>query len=785
MSIVKSLPPRFSEKDVVRFAKELYGRTVSVRCLVSDIGQNFHLTDESGREYILKIANPEEREYMLEAQNLAVEYLANHNRMVKCPRVLKTIAGKQIVKVTGKDNKKYLVRLLTYLHGKFLGDVRPHTPELLHSLGTFLGDMDKTLERFHHPAANRYWHWDLKNASDINRYTNYIVNPRRRSLVEYFLLQFETSVLAILPRLRTSVIHNDANEHNVLVKKSHTGGENVVGIIDFGDMVHTCTVCELAIAIAYIIFDKEDPLEAAVPIVQGYHETFPLTELDLEVLFYLICARLCTSVTLSAYQHNLRPDDNYLTISERPAWALLEKLLEVNPEKAHHVFRHACGMYSPKLQGMRRDKILQAREMHIGKSLSISYQKPLKIIRGAMQYLYDETGRTYLDCVNNVCHVGHCHPYVVRAAQKQIAVLNTNTRYLHDNLVLYAQRLTHTLPEPLRVCFFVNSGSEANELALRLARTHTKQKDCIVVDSGYHGNTSALVELSPYKFDGPGGTGAASYIHKVMMPDEFRGPYKSDDQDAGRKYAKHVKEAISKIHQKNKGLAAFFCESIISCGGQIELPDNYLKSAYQYVREAGGVCVADEVQVGFGRIGSHFWGFETQGVDPDIVTLGKPIGNGHPLAAVITTPEIAESFDNGMEYFNTFGGNPVSCAVGSAVLDVIENENLQANALKVGAHLLSGLEQLKGKHPLIGDVRGLGLFIGIELVLNRETLTPAAKQASYIIEEMKEQGILMSIDGPLHNVLKIKPPLVFTEENVDLVISSLDKILGKESLESL
>jgi len=784
MSIVESLPSRFSEEDVVRFAKDLYGLTVSVRRLVSDIGQNFHLTDESDREYIFKIANPAEREYMLEAQNRAVEYLAKHNKMVRCPRVLNTTSGKQIETIAEKDNKKYLVRLLTYLHGKFLGEVRPLTPEVLHSLGAFLGDMDKTLEGFHHPAADRYWHWDLKNASDINRYTNYIVNPRRRSLVEYFLLQFETSVLPILPKLRTSVIQNDANEHNVLVESSNTGGVNVVGIIDFGDMVHTYTVCELAIAIAYIMFDKENPLEAAVPIVQGYHETFPLTELDLEVLFYLICARLCTSVTLSAYQHNLRPDDNYLTISEKPAWTLLENFLELNPENPHHVFRHACGMYSTKWHGMKPHKILEARETHFGKSLNISYRQPLKIIRGAMQYLYDENGRTYLDCVNNVCHVGHCHPYVVRAAQKQIAVLNTNTRYLHDNLVLYAQRLTRTLPAPLSVGFFVNSGSEANELALRLARAHTKQKDCIVVDSGYHGNTSALIELSPYKFDGPGGTGAASCIHKVMMPDEFRGPYKSNDQDAGRKYAKHVKEAISKIHQKNKRLAAFFCESIISCGGQIVLPDDYLKSAYQYVREAGGVCVADEVQVGFGRVGSHLWGFETQGVVPDIVTLGKPIGNGHPLAAVITTPEIAESFNNGMEYFNTFGGNPVSCAVGLAVLDVIENENLQENALKVGAYLLSGLQGLKAKHSLIGDVRGLGLFIGIELVLNRETLAPAAKQASYIIEEMKEQGILISIDGPLHNVLKIKPPLVFTEENVDLVISTLDKILGEDLLEN-
>jgi 4-aminobutyrate aminotransferase-like enzyme len=261
------------------------------------------------------------------------------------------------------------------------------------------------------------------------------------------------------------------------------------------------------------------------------------------------------------------------------------------------------------------------------------------------------------------------------------------------------------------------------------------------------------------------------------MPDVYRGQYKRTDPRAVEKYAYHVEEIIRQHQGK---VAAFICESLMGCGGQLVLPDNYLKEVYRYVRNAGGVCIADEVQVGFGRVGTHFWGFETQEVVPDIVTMGKPIGNGHPLAAVVTTPGIAASFNNGMEYFNTFGGNPVSCAIGLAVLDVIAEEQLQANALHVGTHLMDSLRRLMDRHALIGDVRGPGLFVGIELVLNRETLEPVPAQASYIANRMRERGILLSTDGPFHNVLKIKPPLVFTKENVDFLVATLDEILAED-----
>ena len=361
-----------------------------------------------------------------------------------------------------------------------------------------------------------------------------------------------------------------------------------------------------------------------------------------------------------------------------------------------------------------------------------------------------------------------------------MAVLNTNTRYLHEGILLYAERLCATLPEPLRVCYFVNSGSEANDLALRMARAHTGAKDVVVLDGGYHGHTTALIEVSPYKFDGAGGVGAPPHVHKVVMPDGYRGPYRRDDPECGAKYADHVRKTIARTHRGRHKVAAFLSETLLSCGGQIELPAGYLEQAYDAARDAGAVCIADEVQVGFGRVGTHFWGFETQGVVPDIVTLGKPIGNGHPLGAIVTTRAIAESFNTGMEYFNTYGGNPVSCAVGLAVLDVIEREGLQQHALAVGTKLKAALRTLMDSHAIVGDVRGRGLFLGLELVRDRGDRSPATEEADYVIERAKDHGVLLSTDGPDRNVIKIKPPLVFSEEDADRLVSVLDTVLGED-----
>lgn len=421
-----------------------------------------------------------------------------------------------------------------------------------------------------------------------------------------------------------------------------------------------------------------------------------------------------------------------------------------------------------------------ARKKLLGGSLSVSYAKPLNMVRGWKQFLYDETGRAYLDVYNNVPLVGHSHPRVVEAAQKQLALLNTNTRYLHENVLRYADRLTELLPEPLKVCFFVNSGSEANELAIRMARVNTGSDDIIVLEHAYHGHTNTLIDVSPYKFNGPGGGGQKSWVHVAPIADDYRGPYRRGEKNLGEKYAGHVGEIVEKLRKQGRRVT-YLAETLPSVAGQIVFPPNYLSEVYRHVRAAGGVCIADEVQVGFGRLGAHFWGIETQGVVPDIVVFGKPIGNSFPLAAVVTTPEIAALFANGMEFFSTFGGNPVSCAVGLAVLDVVRDEKLQQNAKKVGDYWLAGLAELQKRHELLGDVRGSGLFLGLDLVTNRETRKPAKAQATYIVNRLRERGILAGTDGPHHNVIKLRPPLVFTESDADLFNSTFDAILAEDA----
>ena len=782
--------PAFSDDDARTIARDLYGVDARVRALRGYDDLNFHIEIGSGEKRVLKIANSAESREVLDFQNRAMERLATCDLSPMSPRLCTTLAGEEIAAVEDRSGTVHCVRMLTFIEGVLLAETASHDRALLKSVGRFMGRVDRALEGFTHPAMNRDLLWDLKNTPQVSHGLDAIDSLPRRSLVELVLRRFDTLAAPRLGALRTGVIHNDANDYNLLVGPDESGGTVVCGIIDFGDMVHTCIVGVPTMAAAYAALGKDDPLAAIANVVSGFHETFPLEPAEVEVLLPLIGARLCTSVCESARQSKAEPDNAYLRISEEPAWDLLHTLAGIDSRRAGEIIFDAIGMSPPSSSTGRRivsagratrsaDEIITLRERLLGPSLSVSYDKPLKIVRASMQYLYDQEGRAYLDAVNNVPHVGHCHPRVVDAARKQNALLNTNTRYLHDHIVNYAQALTATMPDPLRVCFFVNSGSEANDLALRLARAHTGHEDIVVVDGAYHGNLSSLIEISPYKFDGAGGEGAPAHVHKTPMPDGYRGLFGSSDVEAGKKYADRVRDAIVDAHGANRTVAAFICESLLGCGGQIVPPPGYLKEAFDHVRAAGGVAIADEVQVGFGRVGSHFWAFETQDALPDIVTLGKPIGSGHPMACVVTTPEIAASIDRGMEYFNTYGGNPVSCAVGLAVLDVIEEENLQQNARDVGAHLIAGLGALRETHSLIGDVRGLGLFVGIELVRDRQSLEPADREASFIVERMKNEGILVSTDGPLHNVIKIKPPLVFTRPNADSLIQTLDRILDE------
>ncbi len=418
-------------------------------------------------------------------------------------------------------------------------------------------------------------------------------------------------------------------------------------------------------------------------------------------------------------------------------------------------------------------ELLLRRRRLLGPAYRLFYEEPLHIVKGEGVWLTDAGGRRYLDMYNNVPHVGHCHPYVVEAIRRQLAVLNTHTRYLHENVVDYAERLLAKLPDALDVAMFSCSGSEANELGLRIARQVTGGTGIIVIENAYHGNTQATFEISTednLREDWP------DYVLTVPAPDVYRGRYR--DHDAADRYADHVLEALEVFAARGIRLAAFVIDTIASSSGVVSPPEGYLGKVAGIVRDAGGLFIADEVQPGFGRTGRHFWGFEADGLVPDIVTMGKPMGNGHPLAATVARRSLVERFSGKYGYFNTFGGNPVSAAAGLAVLEVVEQEDLQQNALHVGARLRSGLEQIATERALIGDVRGHGLFIAIELVEDRETRQPATAHANRIVNELKTRGILSNTIGPDGNVLKLRPPLVLTAENADYFLERFDEVLA-------
>ena len=777
--------PDFSVDDAVGIALQHFEIQGAATVLPGERDQNFKISGALGN-YVLKIAHPNVSHSILEMENSAIRLAGErepaNREFLAVPTLVRSRTGESIVGLTDANSRDFFVRCLSYLPGQPLANVGPHSPALLELIGRLLGELDLRLEVLEdNSAAKREMKWDLKNALQIvTQSVSTIEDLTRRSLLNRFVenyLQIEPTVHS----LRQSVIHNDANDYNILVHRDELSGNSTIGLIDFGDMVYSTTIHDLAICGAYIMLDKPDPVAAAASLVAGYHQSIQLGDAELTALFPLMCMRLCQSVCIAANQQLLEPSNAYLGVSEQPAWNALKRLAEIDPAEVRSQFTQTCRgadfLFAVPDDGIKSPEIEVLRQKHLAPSLSLSYEKPLHIVRGKGQYLYDADGKQYLDCVNNVCHVGHCRVEVVQAAIDQMSRLNTNTRYLHENIVRYAERLTATLPDPLDVCFFVNSGSEANDLALRLARAYCGHHDVIVIDHAYHGHLSSLIELSPYKFNRRGGSGCPNHTHVVPIPDGFRGPFRYDDPDYGRSYALQAKTVIERAKSNDRKIAAFFAESLLGCGGQIPLPDNYLGHVYGSVREAGGVCIADEVQVGFGRVGTHFWGFQQQHVVPDIVTMGKPIGNGHPLAAVVTSREIAEAFDSGMEYFNTFGGNPVSCAVGMAVLDVIENEHLQEQALDLGSWLLERLGQIKAEFDCVGDVRGSGLFLGIELIQDQDRLTPAADLARSVVERMKRKQILLSTDGPFENVIKFKPPMVFNRDDGERLLTTLQNSL--------
>lgn len=999
--------PDVSVTEAEKLAHDHFGIAAQATTLESERDRNFRLDIEGEPKWVLKIINASEPEIDSAFQTALLQHLANAQLDIAVPRLKTSKSGDLLVSALTADQQTHSVRLVEWLPGTPLAKAERNFA-LMHALGSALGKLDQALKGFIHPGALRDIDWDLRHAGRARSRLHFVKDPAKRAILERFLNRFEQNIVPKLPFLRAQVIHNDANDWNVLVNEQDHS--QIAGVIDFGDSVHTILIAEVAIACAYSILGTEDPIGAAAALTAGFHENYPLLAEELEILFDLIAMRLVTSVTISASRRDWTDDNPYLAISEAPAWELLEKLDAMNPRFATAILRKACGFdavsgastvcswlqankktfkpvvnpdastltksivpygdpdhemtiasaqerahdatkwwndfcnthgielgvgpwgeersvytdvafQSRFIEGKRRthhlgldlfmpagtpvytplaatvksvgieksplgygglialehapdgcppfitlwghmahealervmpgqklaagdlvgfigpisenggwtphlhlqistDTSLSAEEiLGVGESeyldvwadmfpdasilagippetyfqtgrdradivakrreillpnLSISYTDPIKFVRGDGVWLIDNYGRAYLDCFNNVCHLGHAHPEVVEAITRQSALLNTNTRYLHDNIVDYAERLTATLPDELCVAAFACSGSEANSLMLRMARNHTGRNDAIVLDWAYHGTTQELIDLSPYKYKRRGGKGRPEHVFEASIPDSYRAPEDWPLQEHGKRFAQSVAEQIDLMRKSGRSPALFLAESIPSVAGQVFLPENYLKEVYAMVRAEGGLCVADEVQVGFGRIGTHWWAFEMQDVVPDIVTMGKPIGNGHPMSALVTTKEVAESFNNGMEYFNTFGGNPVSCAAGLAVLNIIERDQLRENALSVGNYLIAGFKEMQKRFDIIGDVRGQGLFLGIELVTDRKAKTPASALAKAINDGARERGILIGTEGPFDNVLKLRPPMIFSKANADHLLDVLN-----------
>ena len=997
--------PAFSPTELTALAAQHYGLKGKIRPLPSERDQNARLSCD-GQDYVLKIANPAEDPGQIDLQNATMLHLARVGQP-GIPRVVPTLSGadRATILIAGQPTA---MRLVTWVGGTPLAEA-PRSIAQLQNLGRFMGSLTRAMQGFGHPQTFRPdFPWSLDHVTQLRDHAEDITDPARRDLVQRLFTRYQTQVLPRLPTLRASVLHQDANDWNVITDA--TDPTRIAGLIDFGDMCHGRTVNELAITLAYALLDTPDLYAATRALVSGFTERFPLTEDEADLIFDLMRMRLVCSVCISSRQSKLHPENDYLLISQAPAFALLERLAQLDPafmialcrkaagfeaipgasaiakdlatrplqpllaldprraarialptdgsrrdmpafsdrafdgwmqaqrpatlpadlpflgfglygekrsvytsaqfadaasaeRRTRHlgidifapagtaihapldgvvesvtynadpldygntlVLRHATsegrpfftlyghlggslpglchpgqtiragdliahlgdwhenGGWAPHLHlqvitslltqagnffGVGQDSLwdvwadispdanlllrlepetfqidpdppkalLDRRRKVIGPSLSLSYREKLKIIRGRGSWLIDHTGRRYLDTVNNITHVGHCHPHVVEALARQAAELNTNTRYLHDAMPRLAERIAATMPGDLRVVTFVNSGTEANELALRIARTALGKKDTVVLDWGYHGNSGGTVDISPYKFKRKGGFPQPDFVQIATFPDPYRGPHRGPD--SGPAYAADIDRCLDAITARTgTGAATFIAESLSGVGGQVILPKGYLHEVYTRIRARGGICIADEVQCGFGRVGPAFWGFATQAVTPDIVVLGKPIGNGHPLAAVVTTPDLAAKFANGMEYFNSFGGNPVSMAVGNAVLDVIEAEDLPARAVTTGETLMQGYRDLARRFPIIGDVRGMGLFIGVELVTDRDARTPAPAAADHVVDQLRLRGVLASTDGPDDNVLKIKPPMVFGPDDAAILLADTEAALS-------
>ena len=769
--ILTARVPRLTDSELETLLDQAYGLRGTLRPLSGERDQNLMVTASDGHTYVLKIANAAEPPEALAFQTAALDHIAKVDPELPVPRTVAARNGSAIVSVS-HDGAPFSARLVTHLPGEPALGFRT-TPAFRRATGRLVGRLDRALSGFHHGGGPSRMIWDLRHAADLADRIPLIADPDRRALAEQAMADFSRHTLPVLSSLRRQVVHNDAHQNNIM-RDPRSGA--ITGLIDFGDMVETQLVNEVAIAAAHQLYGEPDLLGVVGQFLSAFTAEMPLERREVAVLFGLIKTRLAMREIIVAWRTAMAGGVSpYRTDISELGWEALGRAFAIDPDHATATLEKAMNAPAatpPASADKTYEALLARRRKAMGPMYKEFYQQPFMPVKGEGVWVTDAHGRRYLDAYNNVPHVGHCHPHVADAVATQARTFNSNTRYPSEIVVAYAERLLAALPDHLDTAMFVCSGTEANELAWRIATANSGGSGALVTDSAFHGNstvigaldtsTIAAERLQPWvgTVPAPAIAGAAGESGKALSPADYAGTYRA---------------AIERLEQRGHRPAAFFVCPVFASDGLFPVPDSYLDRAIAEVRRAGGLIVADEVQTALGRTGTHFWGFQHAGIVPDIVTMGKPMGNGMPLGVVVARRTLVEGFLQTQRYFNTFGGNQVAVAAGHAVLDVLEGESLQENALGVGAYLRSGLAGLMDRHAAIGDVRGTGLFAGVEIV---EDGKPAPAKARAVIEDLLQRGVLVGVTGAGRNLLKIRPPMVFSRENADLLVEALDKALA-------
>jgi 4-aminobutyrate aminotransferase-like enzyme/Ser/Thr protein kinase RdoA (MazF antagonist) len=732
--------PEASNDRILAIAAKHFGLAGEVTRLDSERDLNALIETDEGR-FVIKIGNAAEAREAIDMQAAALEHIAAVDPTLPVPRVRMSLLGRRLetVALEGID---HTVRVVSFLDGTidWQGTTTPH---LSAAIGTTLARLQRALRGFFHPAGGRMILWDARSAGALLDWVDAIADPAMRRAVTSILRPFAERVLPRLAHLPAQPIHNDFHRGNLLVDQD---GKEVTGIIDFGDLIHGTRAQDVAVACSYAMLETPDLLEVIRPLISAFSDVTPLLDQEVEVIGDLIGVRLAQSITIGSWRAIRHPANADYILGDAASVADgLEQWLDLGDEQIQDAIRAAAGVSSaPDVS----DRLERRRARVLSPGLELTYAEPLHLVRGDGVWLFDAEGRRYLDAYNNVVQVGHANRRVTKAVADQMGRLNTNTRYLTDAVVDYGEKLTAALPDPLEVCFFVNSGTEANDLAWRMAKTVTGNTGAVVTDDAYHGWTDAIIAISPEELTE---AQMASWVATVPPP----GP---------GDLRMRMGEAIARLQGNGHAPAALFIDATFSSDGIFDLTPGYLADQVGAVRERGGLFVADEVQAGLGRVGERFWGFAAEEIVPDIVTLGKPLGNGYPIGAVVTTRPIAEAFSRGAYFFSTFGGNPVAAVAAATVLRITLEQDLAGQAERVGRFLRHGLADALRSRTIEAVVRGPGTFIGVDL--------GSLELAVRLQEEMRRRGVLIGRTGPSNDVLKIRPPLVFNEEHAAVLLAA-------------